>query len=308
MKIYERNINQQVRDYLSSTLDIQKTYGNHEIYAKKIYEVFDNLKKNDPKTYLSFLATVFSDYYKMLYTMQKQGKLSLEDEGSLIFFSSVKNINNLRLEITLMPDALVDMVDKSLVFNELSFFEKRKIFSQSKEKNAYIQRINPAHILDQIYYCKSYDPDLFISMYNDFMAKHKNDDKEVAKDLALESLSSLYEELKIYDPNNQQKLGYAMIRDYYIYKKYEEKNNKPSIDDKLIIKALEKDEMNSLCMLNHEIDSTDTTKNIIKGFIEYNTETSKEFREEAEESLRKNISNELKKKLHYDKRRKTVTS
>lgn len=307
MKMYQQNINQQIREYLTTTFEISRTYGTEDCYKKKVQKVFANMQEKEPKVYCSFLGTIFSDYFKMLYAKKQTGSLSDEEEGSLIFFESLKNINTLKLELELMPDFLVDMVNESINFNKLNFFEKRKIFQTVKDKNAFLQRINPGHVLDQIYYCKSYDPDLFISMYNRIIEKHKDNDIELAKDLAIESLSSLYEELKIYDPRNQEKLGFAMIRDYYIFKKYEFKTTNIDTIDQEIIKRLEQEEPKDLDMLSNEFDSTDTTRNIIRGFIEYNTERSSEYRKEAEENLKNNVSREIKTKLHYDRRRKTVS-
>lgn len=305
MKIYNSNVNQHIRDHINRTLGATRELKTPNYHNKCVAQTMEELKEKNTRIFKNFLGVIFADYYKMLYSKKIDGKTTDEEEGSLIFFDSLRSIESLYQEVEILPELLIDFVNHSLEFNSLNYFEKREIFIKTKDKNDFLQRICPGHFLDQLFHCQRYDTDKFLSIYDSFLkqVKDSNDKtKERMKNTAIETLTSTYEELKVYDFTNIEKLGYAMIRDFYTFKKYQASQFNLSDDDAFAIESLETLSFRDLDILTKYYDETGITKTVIKGFIEYNTETDEKYKEKAKDYLKNNTPDNLKIKLRFQRK------
>lgn len=189
-------------------------------YKYELAEFFENLKKYDLKKYKFVISLIYHDQFLML-----------DDDEEKMFEDGISISEEIDDVLVCNPDILYNMTELFLSFNELSYFNKRKIYINTKDKDQYLNNIFPYHYFDKLYFTVFYDENSLIKIFNDYMLLNYNESVLDACNEVINTIQLLYN----FDPDNYYNLMKPLLEKYYKHTMYKEKNGKLDEENELLI-------------------------------------------------------------------------
>ena len=280
-------------EYENIFMKLQKKYGldeeveyddddpekeeEYQQYSEELAIMFQNLKKSNYKLYVFVLTLLYHDY--ILGVSNKKDPLyDVLEEHMNHVRSNVDDIESLLEYLEDNTDFYTDLVEEFIEFNENTYFEKRKIYLNSKD-DSYLFKIFPNHIIDKLYYVISYtEEDLMSYFIEEGMS-------------AVGVIISLLQNLYKVDENNFNKLIEPLIYKYYKNFRYKKDINESDKDNDELLTLIENKDIEEI--KKEIIGSIDFLEYIILEF--YND--SFVYDEERKSKVEKEYSKHKIKKL-----------
>lgn len=193
-------------DVETSFVDEEKLMEYNDVAVKVLTDVFDTIKEKDAKEYDFLLRLMYHDYIMML---EYEGDLTPEEKEKLdeIEFDDdseiIGSLDELKLEIEKDAKYYLILIGYFIRFNDLDFYEIRKLFYDNEKKDKYLTKIFPCHIIDKLYFTRTITSNELI---NEF---------EHGESFAQTEIIRKLQTLQFYDKKNYDMLVCEVLENFY---------------------------------------------------------------------------------------------
>jgi len=225
------------------------------------------------------------DYYKLQFSLKKECSELFECSKDELYKKCIYEV-----------DLLVDLLEATYRFNNMSFFNKCTILEEMNFYNQDIKlmKISKMHLLDKITYQITDELDSYKEYYSDFKEKTSTE----LTNLFVFILSLRIKNMKKIDLIKYKKNILEILKVYYKWKLFIKDHDGEYLlnpEDKAYINIIEYNDIDTLLNLLEE--NVSFLPHILGEYLHYTTENIEIKEDIVDEHLSKNASKTLKKKF-----------
>ncbi len=223
------NVNEEIRKQVVKLYEDSDFFTNYDydVLMKKIEPFYRFIKENNEVSRY-VIGVMFTTSY--VYNYDKYLKyLEEEYEDRIGLYETLSSPRKI-IEVMSKNDFL-NLCDDVCAFEELSFFGKKTIFINAKDKQDWLKGIFPPYLIDVLFYKNTYDEKRIM---DDYFHRYKNNggDLITAVECSVFCEIESLKKLKCADYNNYRYIILEILKDYYCYIKFLVSTNKQPNDDK----------------------------------------------------------------------------